>query len=44
MGYKDLREWIDQVVKLGELVEVQGVHWDLELGAITELARQKPSS
>jgi UbiD family decarboxylase len=35
--YKDLREWIELVDKLGELKRVKGADWNLEMGAITEL-------
>ncbi|HTM10789.1 MAG TPA: UbiD family decarboxylase [Verrucomicrobiae bacterium] len=38
MGYTDLREWIDQVDKLGELSRIDGADWDLEIGALTEVA------
>jgi UbiD family decarboxylase len=37
----DLRAWIDEASKLGELTEVSGAHWDLELGAISELNVKK---
>ena len=37
MAYRDLREWLDQVNRLGELKTVEGADWDLELGAITEV-------
>src|SRR5687768_10054139 len=33
----DLRRWLAQVEKLGELREVRGADWSLELGAISEL-------
>ena len=33
----DLRAWLDSARKLGELKEVRGVDWNLELGAISEL-------
>src|SRR5688572_12190303 len=33
----DLRPWLAQVEKLGELREVRGADWNLELGAISEL-------
>ena len=36
--YKDLREYIDAVDRLGELRRVDGADWDLEIGAITEVA------
>ncbi len=37
MRWNDLREYIDKLRELGELVDVQGAHWDLELGVISEL-------
>ncbi len=36
--YKDLREYIEAVDQLGELRVVNGADWDLEVGAITEVA------
>jgi UbiD family decarboxylase len=36
-SYKDLREWLPLVEALGELRTVKGAHWNLEMGAITEL-------
>ena len=36
--YKDLRGYLDAVEQLGELRVVKGADWDLELGAITEVA------
>jgi len=36
--YKDLRGYLDAVEQLGELRVVNGADWDLELGAITEVA------
>lgn len=37
MEYKDLREWLDRVDEMNELKVVEGVEWDLELGAVTDL-------
>ena len=34
---QDLREWLFAVEEMGELKHVKGAHWDLELGAITEI-------
>jgi 4-hydroxy-3-polyprenylbenzoate decarboxylase len=34
---RDLRQWIEQVDKLGELTTVNGADWDTEIGAVTEL-------
>ena len=38
IAYKDLRGFIDAVDRLGELRRVDGADWDLEIGAITEVA------
>ena len=38
LAYKDLRGYLDAVDKLGELRIVDGADWDLEIGAITEVA------
>lgn len=38
LAYKDLRGYLDAVDKLGELRKVDGADWDLEIGAITEVA------
>jgi UbiD family decarboxylase len=40
--YKDLREYITAADKLGELRRVDGADWDLEIGAITEVAARAP--
>jgi UbiD family decarboxylase len=40
----DLRCWIDEVDQRGKLHVIRGAHWDLELGAITELAVKKSAS
>ncbi|MET4576525.1 UbiD family decarboxylase [Ottowia thiooxydans] len=37
----DLRAWIEDTRKLGELTEVSGADWDLEIGAISELNVKK---
>lgn len=37
----DLRAWLEQVKELGELKEVHGADWNLELGAISELNVRK---
>jgi 4-hydroxy-3-polyprenylbenzoate decarboxylase len=43
IAYKDLREYIEAVDRLGELRVVHGADWDLELGAITEIAARAPN-
>lgn len=35
--YRDLREYIDEVEKMGELVRIQGADWNLEAGGIGEM-------
>jgi UbiD family decarboxylase len=37
----DLRTWLDQVRSFGELTDVRGADWNLELGAISELNVRK---
>src|SRR5256884_6708275 len=37
----DLRSWLTQVYELGELKDVRGADWNLELGAISELNVKK---
>src|SRR6267142_1978624 len=37
----DLRSWLDEIRGLGELKEVRGADWNLELGAISELNVKK---
>jgi 4-hydroxy-3-polyprenylbenzoate decarboxylase len=37
MAKLDLRKWLDEVEKMGELRTLTDVEWDLELGAITEM-------
>ena len=33
----DLRTWLSEVERLGQLETLSGVHWDLEIGALNEL-------
>src|SRR5438105_8431352 len=35
--YRGLRDWLQQVDHLGELLEVNGAHWDREMGALTQM-------
>ena len=42
---RDLRSWLARVDALGELQHVSGAHWNLEIGAISEINyRRKPSA
>ncbi|MBI4526253.1 MAG: UbiD family decarboxylase [Deltaproteobacteria bacterium] len=40
----DLRNWLKEVDAKGKLKVVRGAHWDLEIGAITELLIKKKGS
>ena len=37
MAYRGLRDWLEQVDRMGELLRVSGVHWDREMGAMTQM-------
>ena len=37
IAYHDLRGFLSEVEALGELKTIHGVHWDKEMGAITEI-------
>jgi 4-hydroxy-3-polyprenylbenzoate decarboxylase len=37
----DLRTWLDEVEKLGQLLTVENVHWDLELSTLTEIINER---
>src|SRR4051812_33612378 len=40
---KDLRDWLRVVEQLGELQVIEGAHWDLEIGGLSDLnCRRKP--
>lgn len=36
-SYEDLRSWLDEVRKLGELRDVEGASWQEDIGMATEL-------
>src|SRR5919108_1099548 len=40
----DLRDWLDGVEALGQLERISGAHWDLEIGALTEIILERLSS
>jgi UbiD family decarboxylase len=42
--YNDLREFIEEARKAGELTQIDGADWDLEIGTITHLAGDKGNS
>ena len=41
MQYRGLRDWLEQVDKMGELRRVDGADWDVEMGAITHMLTEK---
>ncbi|MBI2848752.1 MAG: UbiD family decarboxylase [Chloroflexi bacterium] len=41
MPYKGLRDWLEKVGEMGELLQINGVDWDLELGAISRINFEK---
>ena len=37
----DLRTWLDEVDRIGQLMTVDGVDWDLELSTLTEIINER---
>ena len=37
-SYDDVRQWLELVESMGELKRIDGADWDLEIGALTEVA------
>ncbi len=42
--YRDLRDWIDILRQQGEIADVGGASWDLEIGALIEIACRESSA
>ena len=40
----DLRTWLEEVGKIGQLMTVENVHWDLELSTLTEIINERSNS
>src|SRR5207302_8825585 len=38
---RDLRGWIEEADRLGELKTLHGADWDIEIGAVTELGHHR---
>lgn len=38
LAYHDLRQWIDEARKLGEIKEVSGLSWQQDIGLVSEMA------
>src|SRR5258708_25323748 len=43
VNYHGLRGWLDEVSRMGELLQVNGANWDVEMGAITHMLTEKSS-
>src|SRR5258708_6697857 len=43
VGYRGLRGWLDEVSRIGELLQVNGAHWVVEMGALTHMLTEKSS-
>ena len=41
VAYRDLREWMQLVQEAGQLRQVEGADWDLEIGTITDLYQRR---
>jgi 4-hydroxy-3-polyprenylbenzoate decarboxylase len=41
VSYRGLRGWLDEVNRMGELLHVNGAHWDTEMGSITQMLTEK---
>src|ERR1044072_6528940 len=37
----DLRDWLRSVQDIGELAELEGVHWDKEMASLTQLVHEQ---
>jgi len=44
MGYQDLREWLEQIDKFGEIARINGAHWKLEMGGLCEVVVHQEKS
>ncbi|MBT5047604.1 MAG: UbiD family decarboxylase, partial [Rhodospirillaceae bacterium] len=40
-GYRGLRDWIEKVDDLGELLRIDNASWDAEMGSITQMMTEK---
>src|SRR5262245_22855026 len=41
MAFPDLRAFIDGAARIGELKQIDGAHWNLEIGCLTELMAEQ---
>ena len=40
-GYRGLRDWIEKVDDMGELLRIDNASWDAEMGSITQMMTEK---
>src|SRR5688572_12661824 len=43
-AHRDLREWLERVRAIGQLQEVRGAEWNLEIGILAELNAKRADS
>ena len=43
MAFNDLRQFIDAARSIGDVKEIHGANWDLEIGALTEISADRDS-
>ena len=43
-AYEDLRQWIEEARKLGEIKEVKGLSWQQDIGMVSEMALHDDSA
>src|SRR5918994_6408940 len=41
MAFSDLRSFIDAAGRIGEMKSIDGAHWNLEIGCLTELMAEQ---
>src|SRR5216117_2275105 len=44
LAYHDLRKWIEEAQRLGEVIEVKGLSWQQDIGMLTEMAAHDDSA
>ena len=45
LHYRDgLRGWLDEVQRVDELLHVNGAHWDVEMGSITQMLTEQSNN
>lgn len=42
--YRGLRDWLDKVQAMGELLCINGADWDAEMGSITQMLIEKSNN